>query len=220
MAYKRRSTSIIDVTGMSINDIMDIDIETFNVLGERELRAITSRLVSASNKRVRALQQRDINSPALRSLGTDTAFSTQLPQDINPKQRVNKLRSEFARARNFLQMKTSTIKGYKRYAKQLRTGLEEEMGRNLTDAEINTAFRILHKLQQSGRVPGKKTQGSQHAKEQIFQIISDLDNFDSVELEEDGTSFDDYIMKETMNEYTEFYEEKPDKQFQRIPNKK
>jgi len=220
MAYKRKSTSIIDVNGMSINDIMDIDIETFNVLGERELRAITSRLVSASNKRVRALQQRDINSPALRSLGTDTAFSTQLPQDIDPRQRVNKLRSEFARARNFLQMKTSTIKGYKRYSKQLRTGLEEEMGRNLSDAEINTAFRILHKLQESGRVPPRHTQGSQHAKEQIFQVISDLDNFDRNDIEEDGTSFDDYIMKETMSEYREFYGKEPDTQFQRIPNKK
>ena len=204
----KKDTRIIDVSGLSIKDIMDIDLQLFNVLSERDLRAITSRLVSASNKRIRSLKERGISSPALRGLGTQDVFSTKLPEDIDPRQRVNKLRQEFARARNFLQMKTSTIKGYHNYEKQIREGLESEIGRKLSDDEIAAAFRVLHKLQNSGKVAGLHSAGSQHAKEQIFQMLA-----------EDPNAFDDDLMKDTTEEYTEFYDKNPESQFTIISDK-
>ena len=46
----------MNVKGLKVKDIMNIDLDTFNNLNESELRAITSRLVSASNKRIRRLK--------------------------------------------------------------------------------------------------------------------------------------------------------------------
>ena len=200
---RRKQTSIIDVTGLSIRDIMDIDLDTFNSLNERELRAITSRLVSASNKRIRRLQEHGISSPALYSLGSDKVFSTKLPTDISTQQRVNKLRSEFARARNFLGMKTSTISGYRKYEKQVRKDLESQMGRSLSNEEITQAYRILHKLQSTGQVSGRGSMGSHQARKMIFE-----------QLQENPNGFDDDIMKSTMNSYEEEFEDNPESQFE------
>ena len=49
----------MNVKGLKISDILNIDLETFNKLNEKELRALTSRLVSAGNKRIRRLQQHE-----------------------------------------------------------------------------------------------------------------------------------------------------------------
>ena len=66
----------MNVKGLKITDILDIDLDTFNNLNEKELRALTSRLVSAGNKRIRRLEKHDINSPAMQSLGNEKVFST------------------------------------------------------------------------------------------------------------------------------------------------
>ena len=93
MASKKPKS--VSVSGLSVNDIMEIDLDTFNKLGEKDLRAYTSRLVSASNKRIRRLEKHGIVSPAYSSLGTDVRFSTKLPKGTSKQQRVNALRNEF-----------------------------------------------------------------------------------------------------------------------------
>lgn len=164
---------------MSINQIMDIDIDTFNRMGERELRNITSRLVSASNKRIRRLEKNQIVSPAYRSLGTDTRFSTKLPKSIDKTQRVNALRQEFARARSFLSMKTSTIKGYETLQKEIVSEIEQQTGFKLKKGQVSTIYDVLHKAQERGIVPinfgGKKGEsvGSLQAREIIVNILND-----------------------------------------------
>lgn len=200
---KRKSTSIIDVTGLSIKDIMDIDIDTFNALGERELRAITSRLVSASNKRIRRLEQKNIISPAIQSLGSKGMFTTKLAPNVSAQQRVNKLRSEFARARNFLQMKTSTYKGYQSYKKQVREDLESQMGRTISDSEISRAYDILHKLQQSGAVSGRGSSGSHQARKMIFEQLYDNPDLDNED-----------IYGNVKEDYEDYYDDNPDTQFE------
>ena len=200
---KRKQTSIIDVTGLSIRDIMNIDLDTFNSLNERELRAITSRLVSASNKRIRRLQEHGISSPALQSLGSDVVFSTKLPTDTSTQQRVNKLRSEFARARNFLGMKTSTISGFHKYEKQVRDEFQKKTGKSMSGADIGRIFSILHKLQQSGLVGGRGTIGSEVAMRMITEVLSDNPNLS-----------DDDVIDKVMHKYEEYYEQEPESQFE------
>lgn len=176
MAKKNKS---YNVSGMSINQIMDIDIDTFNRMGERELRNITSRLVSASNKRIRRLEKNQIVSPAYRSLGTNTRFSTKLPKNIDKRQRVNALRQEFARARSFLSMKTSTIKGYNTLQKEIVSEIEQQTGLKLKKGQVTKIYDVLHKAQERGDVPinfdGKKggSVGSLQAREIIVNILND-----------------------------------------------
>lgn len=177
----------MNVKGLSIQDIMNIDLDTFNKLNESELRHITSRLVSAGNKRIRRLKEKEINSPALQGLGKEQTFSTKLSQDTSKQQRVNKLRQEFARARNFLTSETSTITGYKNYsdrttgriAKELnidKETLEDKLGKN----GINKLFNLHHWAQQNGYISSyRKSKGSLQGRNVIAEIL--IDNPDASE---------------------------------------
>jgi len=177
MANKKPKT--INVAGMTISDIMGIDLETFNKMGEKDLRAITSRLVSASNKRIRRLEKNNVSSPAYRSLGSDKRFSTKLPSGTSKQQRVNKLKQEFARARSFLSSKTSTMKGYNQYQQQIIDDIEQTTGQKLQKGEISKVYEILHKAQERGIVEtnttGKKggSKGSIQAREIIVNMLHD-----------------------------------------------
>lgn len=111
---KKTSAPTINVTGMSIEDIMNIGAAGISKLNEKDLRALTTRLVSAANKRLARLDKAGINyTPALHSLYTQgkRRFSV-------TGKHLNKLRMEFANVRNFLNDKTSSVQGYKKFAKK------------------------------------------------------------------------------------------------------
>ena len=162
----------MNVKGMSIHDIMNIELDTFNKMSEKELKAVTSRLVSAGNKRIRRLKAKDINSPSLRSLGADDVFSVKLSKDMNKKQRVNAIRQEFAKIRNFLSAKTSTIKGYKAYSKKMVSDISEATGIPAKDINANRLFDTLHKMQEMGMIDAERgSKGSIQARNIIAEKI-------------------------------------------------
>lgn len=193
-----------DVSGLSIEDIMEMDIDTFNSLNERQLRQVTSRLVSASNKRIRKLKQKNINSPAVQSLGTRDSFSVKLPKDITSQQRVNALRQEYASARNFLTSKTSTIRGYNRYVKSIKSKLADDLGMSvsrLNKVNLSKAFDILHKMQESGQLPSNG-KGSIHARDYIIQNMLNGDR---------GGEDEQKIIDDTLKDYERYYEQQESK---------
>lgn len=142
--YKQKSI----VSGMSINDIMNMGIKQFNKLTEPELRKVVGRLVSASNKRIRRMESSGIETPALRKVNkSGGVFSV---KDKN----LNQLRSEFSRAKSFLQSPTSSIKGYKEVQKKTVEGLkkqgidvkkevEESLTHGMTTKEIKQYIKSL-----------------------------------------------------------------------------
>ena len=176
----------MNVKGLSIKDILNIDLDTFNNLSESDLRKITSRLVSASNKRIRRLKEHEINSPALRGMGDLESFSTRLDESISPQQRVNQLRHTFASMRSFLTSETSTIKGYKKYSDRImesiatsmkmeKQTLEEKLGKD----GINKLFNIHHWAQEHGYVSSYRgSHGSKQARNVIADILVDNPNAD------------------------------------------
>lgn len=173
----------MNVKGLKITDILNIDLNTFNNLEESDLRHITSRLVSASNKRIRSLESKDINSPAYSDLGEEKRFSTKLKPDVTPEQRVNQLRKEFARARRFLTAETSTISGYNKFTKRIRKRIAREL--NLSEKvlkdkiDIGKMYDILHKLQEKGLVDSyRKSKGSMQARSMIADIMVKHGNVD------------------------------------------
>lgn len=168
----------MNVKGLKISDILDIDLDAFNRLNEKELRAVTSRLVSAGNKRIRRLAEHDINSPAMQGLGSEKAFSTKLPKNTSNQQRVNKLRSEFARARSFLTSETSTIGGYKKFVKRTRQRIADELNipEKVVSKKLNIGkmFDLLHKAQEKGLVSSYRgSKGSLQARNIIAEIMID-----------------------------------------------
>lgn len=212
MARKHR-TQIESVGGMSIKDIMNIDIDRFNKMNEKELKMITSRLVSASNKRIRRLEEKGIKSPAYRSLGTDVRFSVKLPKTADVTQRVNKLRNEFSRARNFLSMKTSTLKGYNDYQESVKEDIEKATGKTLGKGDVSRVYQMLHKLQERGDAPsnatGKKggSKGSLIAREIVVNMMLDENLSEDKMFEKFEKEFDRYITEPDEYEYEDETEE-------------
>lgn len=167
----------INVKGLKISEILDIDLDAFNRLNESQLRALTSRLISAGNKRIRLLKKHNINSPAVRSL-KEEKFSTKLPSGTDVTQRVNKLRTTFSNVRNFLSNETSTIGGYKKFVNRTKERLSKElnMDRKTLDKKLNVGrlFDLLHKAQDKGLVSSyRHSQGSMQARNIIAEILVD-----------------------------------------------
>ena len=189
------------VKGLKISDILNIDLDAFNKLNEKELRSLTSRLVSAGNKRIRRLAEHDINSPAMQGLGNEKSFSTKLPSDLSNQQKVNRLRNEFARARSFLTSETSTIGGYKKFVKRTKERLSKELNMPVKTIEkklnVGKMFDLLHKAQEKGLVSSYRgSKGSAQARNMIAEIL--IDNPDVNE---------DTLMDYLEEQYDEWYED-------------
>ena len=161
----------MNVKGLSIQDIMNIDLDTFNKLKESELRALNSRLVSASNKRVRRLQQQDIISPALQSLRGDVKFSTKVPEGLTPRQKMSFLRQQYTRMRTFLGAKTSTLTGAKAVTKQIKKTISEKYGVELTGRQLNNISKIMQKLRKRGKIGGRGSETSNMMFEKLSRKI-------------------------------------------------
>lgn len=104
----------MNLKGLTIQDIMNLSWEQINTMGDVELKQITSRLVSASNKRIRRLEK---------TTRGKSSFAYQTVEDRGRMFSVrgkttNQVRQEFKLAKNFLNMKTSTVSGWKKYRKQ------------------------------------------------------------------------------------------------------
>lgn len=201
---KKKGT--IDVTGLSINDIMNFDINDINRMGESDLRRVTSRLVSAGNKRIRLLEKRGIKSPAYNSLGTSgQKFSTKLPKNVDVTQRVNTLKQEFSRVRNFLSMKTSKVSGYNEYINEMKEDISESTGiskKEINKMDLGKVFETLHKLQEDNKIPVNTTgtkggsKGSIHARNYIISQMKENPEIDI-----------DDLMKSTKEDYDDYYNE-------------
>lgn len=98
---------------MTTSELLNLSSVEISKLKKPQLRKIVQTLASTSNKRLKRLQQKGISTPASRYVDKSGKFSTK-------GKNINQLRAEYIRAKNFLQSKTSTLKGYKRFSLQYR----------------------------------------------------------------------------------------------------
>lgn len=138
----------VEVSGMTLQSIIDIDPTHIKNLSRKSLAELTSRLVSASNKRLRRLEKRgiEIYSPAYKARvkeGSEKAerFSVKGKS-------YNALQREFAKAKQFLtEKKTSTIAGTLRAQREM----EERIGHHFeTKEEANAFWDNVKKLEEAG----------------------------------------------------------------------
>ena len=107
--YKQKSI----VSGMSVKDVLNMDINTFSSLNLSDMRKVVGRLVSAGNKRIRTFEKAGENSPALRYINKSGGkFSTK-------GKNLNELRREYARAKGFFESKTGNIKDWRKIKNEL-----------------------------------------------------------------------------------------------------
>lgn len=136
-AYKQPSF----VSGMSIQDILDMDINTFNRLNTPDLRKVVGRLVSAGNKRLRSFERVGEISPATRYVEKSGGRFSAKGKDLNA------LRAEYARAKNFLQSKTGTRKGWKQVKNATIAGLKKH-GVEMTESQFNEVWKAYEELKE------------------------------------------------------------------------
>lgn len=129
------------VSGMSVQDILNMDIQTFNKLNASDLRKVVGRLVSAGNKRLRSFERAGESSPATRHVvKSGGAFSTK-GKDLNA------LRAEYTRAKNFMQAKTGTRKGWKQVKKETIQGLRKQ-GVEMTESQFEDVWKAYEDLKE------------------------------------------------------------------------
>ena len=184
----------MNIKGLKISDIMDLSWERLNNLTLKEMRQLTGRLVSASNKRIRRLStaKRGTSSFAYQYIEErGKTFSTR-GKDIN------QLRTEFKTAKQFLSMKTSTIKGWNKYRKEMeqRTGYATS-GESVewSDSTWKKYWKVYRRFSETHGGTYKKGDS-----DRIQQMLMDIMNSN------DKRKSADSFQKMIEEEYTEMYE--------------
>ena len=106
-------------TGMSIADIMSMSISKLQSYSTKIQREISSRLISAANKRVKNLEKNNVNTPALSKLKRSG-------DKLSVRGKAGEmLISEFIRARDFLKSKTSSLKEWRKIEKKIKDEMSD-----------------------------------------------------------------------------------------------
>lgn len=176
------------VSGMSVQDILNMDIDTFNKLGASDMRKVVGRLVSAGNKRLRSFERAGESSPATRHVvKSGGAFSTR-GKDLNA------LRAEYTRAKNFLQSKTGTRVGWKKVKKETVKELQKQ-GVDVSPEQFNDLWSAYENL--------KELDPEVSTKKLKYSVLTDISN-----MIEDRRTTPEEIATELHNKLDLIYEQR------------
>lgn len=164
---KKLPKATIDLTGKTIKQIMDLDIDV-NKLSRNDLSRVVGRLVSASNKRIRNLAKTEIGrlSPAYQSrMERGGEFST---RGLN----TNQLRQLFGETKGFLQLKTSSVSKWK----DVREEIAESFGIELdTETKAKRFWKAYRELTDGKNIPDKHTR-SRMSSDRIQELLAEQYN--------------------------------------------
>ena len=186
----------MNVKGLKISDILNMDWSDLNAFTAKELKQLTSRLVSAANKRVRKLEKSELgtSSPAYQTVAKrGRLFSVK-------GKNVNQVRNEFKLVSNFLKMKTSTVSGWKSYQKDVAdkmkraSGIDINKWSNVNKSKMWAVYRKFEELH-----GGEFKKGDS---DRIIQFL--METLDKTE-----TMTEDELLDALDSEYQTWYEEDP-----------
>ena len=129
------------VSGMTIQDILNMDNETFNKLTVSEMRKVVGRLVSAGNKRLRSFERAGESSPATRHVEKSGGVFSTKGKDLN------ELRAEYTRAKNFMQAKTGTRRGWTKTQRETIEGLRKQ-GIEMSEKQFEKVWKAYEDLKE------------------------------------------------------------------------
>lgn len=181
MARTYKTPSI--VSGMSVQDILNMDNATFNKLTESEMRKVVGRLVSAGNKRIRSFGHAGESSPAVRYVEkSGGAFSTR-GKDLNA------LRAEYTRAKNFLQAKTGTRKGWTKTKRETIEGLRKQ-GVEMSEKQFDKVWKAYEDLKElSPEVANRSLKYS------VLKEVADMSTDENKSAEEIAASLNENLSR-------------------------
>lgn len=128
---------------LTVTQILNMSESEFNKLNMKELRQASNVLVSAANKRIKRFNEAEMISPAYASATRSRAkFST---KGLN----YGQLKHEFAKARDFLESKTGSVKAWKAVVKQTTQTLAEKGIEVKNRESFDKLWRSYQKLKES-----------------------------------------------------------------------
>lgn len=185
-----------NVTGMTVQDILNLDNRAFNKLGESDMRKVVNRLTSAANKRLRTFEKTGEISPAAgKVFSSGGRFSTK-GKDLN------ELRAEYGRVRSFMGAKTGTIRGWRSVKRQTVDTLKKK-GIDVDPDKLEDVLRVYDRL--------KEVDPTIEERSLKYKVISEIDDTiediqENTEPQDDEEMIDEVVkaMRETI---TRIYEE-------------
>lgn len=192
----------MNIKGLKITDIMNMSWDDLNTLNTKDLKQLTSRLVSSANKRIKRLS----NIPH-----GEFSFAYQKVKEQGRKFSVRGLdvdqtRTEFANVRRFLNMKTSTLKGWKKYRADTMSRLTEAL--NVDELKWTLAtekkfWKVYRKFEELHSGTFKRGDSSR-AQQELTEIFESSDKRRS----------QDFFLKRINDLYKDLYEENQDEENQ------
>ena len=169
----------------SAKQLTRLKYDTINRMSERELKDVLLKMGNTINRRLKGFERRDEESPAIYELKkSGGAISVK-------NKNVNQLRAEYIRARDFLNTKTSTQKGYYNTLDRIKYGLHKE-GIDLTRKQVANVMKTYTKV---------KNESSQA---KLADIRYDI--IDYIRKLPDKDTIDEKMLK-TLNNLNEIYED-------------
>lgn len=129
----------MNVTGLTIENILQMNVTKLN---EKELRQITTRLISASNKRLKRMQKAGDISPVAKRQIERGKFS--IAKDKN----IYDVSETFKQVKNFLQTPSSTLTGWKKQKKLLAKQLGKMGIVTHPETDWGSVFALYDKLEE------------------------------------------------------------------------
>lgn len=123
---------------MKINDILNLEPGELMKLDRPELAKIVSQMSSVANKRITRLKSSGVQSQALTNVERGGGLFGVKGKSLN------QIRSEYKRARGFLQSKSSTVKGARKVNKQV----EQQIGGELTPSQFKEFWKAYNRLEE------------------------------------------------------------------------
>ncbi len=177
---------MIDVTGLTVKDILNMSTRQINALDAKDLARVSSRLVSAANKRMRRLEKAGIESPAYRNAQRGGgAFSIKGKDEVA-------IKNEFVRMKTFMEGKTSTVRGAKQAQKKMVDEFKK-VGVEMEEENVDRVMKIYDRL--------KEIDPSVSLKQFKYAIQDSVSKY----VEQDMT--DTEIMEKMQERIAELYEE-------------
>lgn len=129
------------VRGRSTASLLDMSIGEFSQLNKTQLRQVVSRLSDTANKRMKSLQKVELLSKALRDAEKSGGkFSTR-------GKGLDELRAEYMRVRDFLNDRSSTVRGAKAVEKDIIKKITDIYGDDLRGINVKKLLSDFFDLQ-------------------------------------------------------------------------
>lgn len=144
----------LDVSGLTVQDILEMDYATINKLSTQNLKALSQRLISASNKRLKRIEKSnltDFSKPykQVKTKGKGHRFSNR------GKNRQQTLK-QFQKMKQFLNRQTGSVSGIRKTQRDFN----RRMGTQVAKSNLKKFWQIYRQFEESNLYITKSKQGN------------------------------------------------------------